>query len=341
MKETLTSISQRLGISTTIISRVLNGKAEQYRISKETVARVLEEVRRCNYVSSNLDISLKANKTSSIGLIVPQISNPYFADLAGAIISEAKSRGYTTTVMDTMESNDNLKACVSTLLSRKVEGIIVSPCGDDGRIFDEVNKNVCPVVFVDRYFPDCRIPFVTSNNYKGAYDITNLLIMNGHKDIACIQGSPSSMPNARRISGYSSAMEKNGLEDRKIIVGDSFSIRNGYLETKLLLGRESRPSAIFALNYTILLGVIKALHDTTLRIPEDISIVSFDDNISMEFMTPPMTCIRQPVEEMGRLATKLLLENIKNNSNMTSQLELSTNVVVRGSIGKCPRPSRD
>lgn len=335
MKETLSSISERIGVSTTIISRVLNGKSEQYRISKETTAKVLEEVKRCRYTSNSqgLSMSLKASRSSSIGLIIPKISNPYFADLASAIISEAKSRGFTTIVMDTMENPENLKACISTLVSRKAEGIIADPCGSDSTIFDEVNRIACPVVFVDRYFPECKIPFVTANNYKGAFEATNLLIRNGHKNIACIQGNQDSMPNQRRTSGYTNAMEKSGLGEYMTIVGDAFSVQNGYLEAKLLLSRTPRPSAIFALNYTILLGVIRAIRETSLKVPDDISLISFDNNACMEFMTPSITCISQPVEEMGRLATKILFENMANKKNLVSQLELATDLILRDSVG--------
>lgn len=331
MKETLASISERLGISTSTVSRILSGKAAQYRIRESTVTKVMAEANRCNYTPSIVAQSLRTNKTHTIGIIVPSIANPYFADIAGAIIAEARSKGYAAMVLDTMESEADQRTCLAALTSRKVDGIIAAPCGDNAAIFEEIDKSI-PVVFVDRYFPSTKLSYVTNNNYKGAFDATQLLVHNGHKNIACIQGDKESLPNIRRVNGFLKALQKAGLENESTIIGDSFSIQNGYLETKLLLNRPNRPTAIFALSYTILLGVIRALLDSGVKVPEDISLVSFDDNLSLDYMTPAITRISQPVEEMGRLSTKILFERIANPNVKPTQIELSSNLIVRDSV---------
>lgn len=331
MKETLSSISKRLGISTSTISRILSGKAQQFRIKEDTVAKVMEEVARCNYAPSTVAQSLRTNKTHTIGVIIPSVSNPYFADIAGAIISEARSKGYAAMVLDTMESEQNQRLCLATLVSRKVDGIIAVPCGNNTSLFEEIDKNI-PIVLVDRYFSPTKLSYVTTNNFKGAYDATQHLINNGHKNIVCIQGDKDSLPNIRRVDGFRKALQKAGIEDTPVITGDAFSIQNGYLETKLLLNRQNLPSAIFALSYTILLGVIKALNDSGIRVPEDISIVSFDDNLCLDYMTPAITRIGQPTEEMGRMSTKLLFEKMENHDIKPTQIELSANFIIRESV---------
>lgn len=332
MKETLSSISERTGISITTISRVLNGKTEKYRISKETAARIEEEARRCNYTPSALAQSLRTNKTKSIGLIIPTLSNPYFADIASSIITAVKAREYTAIVVDTMESEENQKSCLSALLSRKVDGIIAAPCGENREMFEEINNNVVPVVLVDRYFEGSNISYVTSNNYKGALDATEYLIKSGHSRIACIQGNADSITTKRRVNGYIKALCDNGIEDKTLIVGDSYSVQNGYLECKLLLNKTPRPTAIFATSYTILLGVLRAIHDSGLRIPEDISIIGFDDNVSLDYMLPPVTRVSQPVDEMGRLAVRLLFENISRKERISSHIELTAGIIVKDSV---------
>lgn len=331
MKETLATIAERLNVSTTTISRVLSGKAEKYRINEETARRIQEEVRRCNYVPSVIAQSLRKNKTHTIGLILPTISNPYFADMAAAIIAEIRAKNHTTIIVDSMENEAHQRQALSTLLSRKVDGIIAAPCGTDPTIFEEVRKSI-PLVLVDRYFEYAKIPYVTANNYKGAFDATRLLLRNGHRRIACIQGEPDSVPNQARIRGYKDALKEYGLEKMAMVSGDAFSIQNGYLETKLLLSRSPRPTAIFALSFTILLGVLKAIHDAGIRIPEDISIISFDNHVSLDYMIPPMTRVCQPVEEMGRLATKLLFNQIDNKGDAITQMELSTTIISKSSI---------
>ena len=128
------------------------------------------------------------------------------------------------------------------------------------------------------------------------------------------------------------ALKRHGLEDRAIIVGDDFSIQNGYLETKILLGGTPRPTAIFALSNTIGLGAIKAIREAGLNIPDDISVVSFDNNIHMDFLTPPITRVGQPVEEMAKLATKLLFECIESDKRISTHLELSPELISRSSV---------
>lgn len=332
MKETLTSISERIGVSPATISRIVNGKAEKYRISNETVEKVMTEVRRCNYTPSVLAQSLRTNKTSTIGLILPSVSNPFFADMADAIITDANARGYTTIVVDNLENETTQRSCLSTLISRKVDGIIAAPCGSNPSLFEEINRTSVPVVLVDRYFEDSNISYVTSNNYKGAFDATELLIRNGHERIVCIQGDTDSLPNKRRVGGFLAALKKHGIERQATVMGDAFSIQNGYLETKLLLNINPRPTAIFALSYTILLGVIRAMQDSSLRIPDDISVISFDENLSLDYMTPPMTRVSQPVEEMGKLASKLLFSSIESKTRKNTRLELVTEIKVRESV---------
>lgn len=331
MKATLTTISEKTGYSVSTVSRVLNGKSGTCRISAKAVEAIMAEARRCNYSPNSLAQSLRTNKTRIIGVILPSVTNPFFAEMSGSIISEVKNRGYTAIVAVSMENEAEQESCVAALLSKKVEGIIAAPCGSNPRLFEEL-CNVIPVVFVDRFYSGLNLPYVTSNNYMGSVNATVMLINNGHRNIACIQGSPVSLPNKKRVEGYLKAMRQSGLEENAVLVGDEFSVQCGYLETKLLLSRDVRPTAIFALSYTIALGVMKALQDSGLKIGEDISLVSFDDNVSLDYMVPAITRISQPVEEMGKLATKILIDRIENDTAKSPQLELTTKVIVRESV---------
>ena len=332
MKTTLKTIASATGVSVTTISRVLSGKAEKYRINKDTAEKVLIEARRCNYPFEGIAHLLRSNKSNSIGLIIPSISNPYFAEIANSVIEAANAKGYTTIVVNCSEDENIQNACISTLLSRKVDGIIAAPCGTDSSIFEKINESMTPVVLVDRYFDGTALPYVTSNNYKGALEATEFLIRNGHKKITCIQGDPDSLPNFRRVNGFRQAMKKNNLEDQATIVGDSFSEQNGYMEAQLLLGRKERPTAIFALSFTILLGVMKAVRDAGMNIPEDISVISFDNNVSLDYMTPPITRIGQRATEMGIFATKMLFELLESENSYSTKLELATELISRDSV---------
>lgn len=331
MKETLVTISKRTGFAISTVSRVLNGKAEKYRISKNAVEIILEEAKRCDYTPSLLAKSLRMKYTDTLGLLIPAVSNPYFADISSVVIQEAKRSGYTVMVVDTMENEENEKAGVTTMLSRRVDGIVVVPCGQDPAYLENVSRTT-PVVLIDRYFEHTTLPYVCTDNYCGGMEGTRILLKNGHRHIVCIQGVPHSMPNKRRVQGYLDALAQEGLAQNAVVTGNGFSIQNGYIETRLALSRPEPPTAIFALSNTILLGAVKAIRESGLRIPDDISIISFDNNPYLDYLVPAITRIGQPQEEMGKMAIKLLLESIQKQSRSLAQIQLAPDTVSRDSI---------
>lgn len=331
-RETLTSISERTGVSISTVSRVLNDKAEIYRISKKTIATVKHEAEKCNYKPNIAAQSLRTNKTKTIGLVVPSIENTFFANIASVIIQKAKTKGFTVVLTDAMENEANEMECVSSILERNVDGIIITPSGQDPTYLENINDTKVPVVLIDRLFNSTSLPYVTTDNYLGALNATKYLIDNGHREIACIQGVPYSTTVKERHKGYCHAMKSAGLESKINIVGNSFSIQNGYVETKLLLNKSNPPTALFAMSNTILLGAIKAISESNLSIPNDISIISFDDNIYLDFLQPAITRIVQPVEEIGTIAVKILLQSIEEKETSNAKITLPANLKVRNSV---------
>lgn len=308
-KTTLQSIAEQCGCSITTVSRVLNGNAEKYRISRKTAEVVMQEVTRTGYVPSFTAQSLRSKRSGMIGLLLPSIANPYFADMASHIVSELYKSDYTTILVDTMEDATRLNKSARALLLRRVEGMIAVPCGDDPAVLEMIAREV-PVVLVDRFYEQTDLSYVTTNNFKGGYEGTRLLIRQGHQRIACIQGERDSMPNRERVNGFRKAMEEAGLSDQALLAGNEFSVQNGYLSTKLFLFGPSRPTAIFALSNTILLGALKAIRESGLSVPGDISLISFDDNVYMDYLTPSITRVGQPVENMAKLAVKILCDQL-------------------------------
>ena len=311
-KETLVSIAERSGCSISTVSRVLSGNAAKYRISQRTVARVTEEVKRCNYTPSLLAKGLRTNRTDTIGLLIPNIENSFFAGVAGVVIRESRNYNYKVVVVDTQEDERNEQDGLSALLARRVDGIVAAPCGSNSELFASVQEGGMPLVLIDRYLPDAgMLSYVTTDNYRGAVMATEYLLENGH----------------RRIT-----LRAHGLGDRIVVTGEDFSVQNGYLETKLALAREERPTAIFALSNLILLGVVKAVHESGLRIPDDISVVSFDDNMLFNYLDPAITCIGQPTDEIGTLAVKLLIRAVREPGAAPSHLHLPPSLIIRRSV---------
>ena len=246
--------------------------------------------------------------------------------MASVIISELSDSNFTTIVVDTMESEQKLNESARSLISRQVDGLIAVPCGENGEEMEMLSSHT-PLVLIDRYYENTSLPFVTTNNYQGGLDATKHLLSRGHSRITCIQGVQSSMPNKERVRGYCRAMEEAGLAENINIVGNEFSVQNGYLEAKLLMSREIRPTAIFALSNTIMLGALKAIREAGLSIPQDVALISFDNNLYMDYMTPSITRISEPVEDMSKLAVKILLDKLNGESNCNSQLRLSPMMV--------------
>lgn len=308
-KETLSSLSERTKFSASTISRVLSGQAKKYRISEKTIEIITREARKCNYTPSLLAQSLRTNKTNTLGLLIPGVDSPYFSHIASIIIHEAKKCGYQVIIIDTMENEEREHEGIQSLLSRKVDGILIAPSGRDATHLESISAQT-PIVLIDRHFESTTLPFVCTNNRQGGREATELLIRNGHSDILCIQGVNHSMPSRERVLGYMDALKEADIESRAMVAGNDFSIRNGYLETKLAMNMPKPPTAIFTLSNTILLGAIKALRELKLNIPEDVSIVSFDNNTYLDFLNPAITRVSQQSAEIGTLAVRILMQRI-------------------------------
>jgi len=336
---TIKYIADKLGVSITTVSRVLNGKAKEYRISERTANAILELAKELNYTPNPIAKSLRERRTNTIGLVIPDISNPFFASIAQNIENEARKFGYTIMLCDSGEDTNQEAELIKILINRRVDGFIICPVGISSEHLGVIFKKKIPIVIVDRYFRGLNCSYVVSDNYRGAYDAVNYLIKCGHRVIGCVQGLIGTSVNSDRVQGYKDALIHNGIEvDRTLITGDSFGEKNGYIATKLLLNRERKPTAILALSNLISLGALKAIKEEGLSIPQDISIISFDDQPYCEYLSPPMTMIAQQKAEMGEIAVKLLINQIgsKENSydkgNTVQKIVIPTRLVIRKSV---------
>lgn len=330
-KETLIDVSKKTGYSISTISRVLNGKSKECRISKLAVDKILCTVEELNYKPNFIAQSLRNNSTHTIGLLIPHIDNPFFANIANAVIKEAQKYDYIVMLIDTMENSAIEDEAVDSLISRRIDGIIMVPTGENPSKLEKVNLRT-PIVLIDRYFEHHNLPFVSTDNYKGSYQATRLLLESGHRRILCIQGPRISITTKERIRGFMDAMHEFGWQDEALIRGNDFSIQNGYIETKLVLSSEVKPTAIFALSNTILLGVVKALNEHKLSIPKDMSLISFDNNLYLDYLNPPITRIAQPIQEIGVIAVKILMQKILREDNIHSEILLEPTIIKRDSI---------
>jgi LacI family transcriptional regulator len=330
-KVNIKDISAKTGLSISTVSRVLNGKAEQYRIGKKAQQIITDAAKELNYIPNQFAANLRSGKSNTIALIVPSLNNPFFADLASTINSEVRKFGYLTMISDSDENPEIEEMELQQVTSRNIEGLIIVPCGTQWEHIKQLHDQGLPIICIDRYFEDLDIPFVSTDNYTGAYNATKYLIEQGHSMITCIQGTKEATPNRLRVKGYLDAMTDGGIVNYNVI-GDDYNVQTAYLETKILLQQKEKPTAIFALGNLIALGCMKALKEINVRIPEDISLITFDDHVYLDFLATPLTCIAQPVSDISKIAIKFLFSRINNKEIKVNKLLLKPELKFRKSV---------
>jgi len=329
-------LAGKLKLSTTTVSRVLNEKSSLYRISSSTRQKVLNGARKYHYSPNRLARGLKLEKTETLGLIIPDIANPYFGSIAKSIEVEAHKNGYSIILGDSLEEVPTEAELVKLLTGRKADGIILAPAGEESGHIAEAAEQGIPIVLIDRFLPGTNLPHVTTDNYAGAMMAVQHIIQMGHHDIACIQGINGISANSDRVRGYRDALRKNGIAiNKNFICGTDFGEMNGYRQTRNLLNRPKRPTAIFALSNLISLGTLRALNEAGLTVPGDISLVSFDEQPYSAFLACPMTTVEQPRDRIGKEAFKLMLQCIHDKKpDQENNKKLMPRLIIRESVKK-------
>jgi LacI family transcriptional regulator len=336
---TLNDIAKRSGFSISTVSRVLNKKTKKYRISAEVEQIVLKAAAELNYRPNQLARGLRLKKTQTIGLVAPDISNPFFASIIKTIQTEAHKMGYSLLVCDSDEGMELEIEHTHLLSSKGIDGLIVMPVGQEFAHFQDMINGGIPVVMLDRSFDGLNASKVVIDNRGGAFEAVEHLIAHGHTRIAIIQGLPDTYTSHGRLQGYLEALAAHGIpSDQSLVVGKDFRKENGYIETKFLLRSAHPPTAIFTTSDLITLGALQAISEEGLDIPAAISLVAFDDLESAEFFRCPITAIAQPKETMGEMAVKLLIDQMRNpGTSETRTIMLKPTLVARTSVA---RPSR-
>lgn len=310
-KNTIQSISEQTGYSVSTVSRVLSGKVQRSRISQKAIEIIKAEAKRVNYTPNLLAQGLRTSRTYTIGLTVPGIDNPFFATLASTVVENLKLAGYHTLLADSLENEKDFESSLLMFRSRSVDGIIAVPVGNTSAAVEDIAGNI--PTLIDRYFGGTSLPYICTDNYVGGYMATEYLINRGFRHILSIQGVEDSTPSMERVKGFKDAI--NAHSDKRVeyaIVGDAFSVENGYEQVRRVFSEGVKYDAVFAYSSTILLGAIRAFRELDIKIPEQVGIISFDNNGFLDFLDPAITRIEQPLSEIGRLASQVLIDIIEN-----------------------------
>lgn len=338
-KTSLNDIAQRLGVSKTLVSMVLNGKGKEHRISDEVCKKVEKVAKELNYQPNQLAKGLRTGKTNTIGLIIADIANPFFGKLGREIEREAAKRGYRVIFSSSDESAEKSKQQIEMLMQGQVEGFIISPPMNSEEQIQELVRIKKPFVLIDRYFPEIDSNYVIIDNEEAAYDATMHLVNKGFKKIACITINADLVNMNDRLLGYKKALlDSMGLIDEKLIKMLPFSHESKDVSKaiKQLIGKDKKGiDAIFFTTSKVGIMGVESLNALGLIIPNNIAVVSFDDPDAYKICNSPVTAVAQPLVEIGKIAVQVLLSEIKNpkSSIKTQKITLKTNFVIRKSCG--------
>ncbi|QHS62695.1 LacI family DNA-binding transcriptional regulator [Chitinophaga agri] len=305
-------IAQEAGVSPTTVSFVLNGKGKEKRISEQVSKRILKIAGKLKYKPNQLARGLRTGKTKTIGLMVEDIANIFFANVAKVVEDEADKFGYKVLFGSTEDNEEKAKGLLEVLRYRQVDGYIITPTLNLDKEIASLQK---PVVLMDRYFPNIADSnYVVVDNFQGAYTAVSHLVEQGYKNIGIITTTSAQIQMQQRLDGFVDALQKHGLPaGKEVIKRLPFDLdRAGFIQeiTLYLQNNKNLDALFFATNYLGICG-IESIRSIGLHIGTDIGMVSFDDHDIFRLHSPSITCVAQPVEEIGRRLIHMLIAELE------------------------------
>ncbi|BFP40152.1 LacI family DNA-binding transcriptional regulator [Flavobacteriaceae bacterium GF1] len=335
-KASLKDIAKELGVSVATVSYVLTEKKDS-RVSPAMAKKVKEVAKRLNYQPNTVAQSLKTGSTNTIGLILADISNPFFANIARVIEDEAAKSNYTVIFGSSDEKASKSKQLIDFLSSRQVDGFIIAPSEGGEEHLRLLQKQGMPVVLIDRFFPEVFSDQVMIDNFKASFDLVEELVKSGHKNIGMLAYGNSLHHMQERVRGYQSVLKKYDLKSTPDKLGH-IPYENILFEVesaidKMLASKEPIDSIFFATN-TLAIRGLKYFHKLNIKVPDDVAVVSFDQGEAFDFYYCPLTHVRQPLEKMAKNAVHCLIDRIENPSLPNKTICLEAEVVVQESSAK-------
>ncbi|UOQ67687.1 LacI family DNA-binding transcriptional regulator [Hymenobacter volaticus] len=330
---TIKDIARELNLSTSTVSRALRGS---YEINPETKRLVMECAERLNYRPNPIALSLKGSSSRAIGVIVPQIANYFFSQAINGIEAIAYNRGYHVIIFQSQESYEREMANVNQAMSRKVDGLLISlssETSDVSHLRDVIDKQV-PVVLFDRVSAALNVTQVVADNFGGAFAATEHLIQSGRRRIAHLTIQPWLSITQERLAGYRAALEKYGLEfDENLIRYGTFGPDEVGPMVDELMALDPIPDAFFTASDRLAVGCLKALHQRRLAIPEDVSLIGFTNLNVADLLSPSLSTVVQPAQEIGQVAAERLIDLIENKQRAkpVDTVKIPTELIVRNS----------
>lgn len=311
-KITIKDIATQAQVSISTVSFVINGKGQKMGISTNVIKKVQDVAEKLNYRPSMIATSLRTGKTRSIGLIVEDISNQFFSDLARVIEDEAKNIDYRVFYCSTGDDDERSEELIHSLLQANVDGFIITPTQNLESSIDLLLKLKKPVVLIDRYFPGQKVSHVVMDNYEGSHSATKFLINKGCKNIAVVNNTSEMVQMKLREEGYRDALKEEGLYNENLVLHMEYhSNEEDRIASivKFFKKNAEIDAVLFLTNYMGLTG-LQAFKDMGIEIPGNISVISFDDHDSFKLHTPTISVVAQPIEDIAIKSIQLLMSQM-------------------------------
>ncbi|EMK6708517.1 substrate-binding domain-containing protein [Vibrio cholerae] len=330
---TMKDIARLAGVSTSTVSHVIN---KSRFVSDEIAERVNNAAQQLNYAPSALARSLKMNRTKTIGMLVTTSTNPFFGEVVKGVERSCYHQSYNLILCNTEGDNQRMKASINTLLQKRVDGLLLMCSTLEGERLDVFDRYPdIPIVVMDWGPILFASDKIQDNSLQGGYMAAKHLIECGHKEIGCITGPLIRHQAQMRYEGYKRALAEAGIAiNPDWIVESDFECEGGYQAFEKLYQRGKLPSALFVSNDMMAMGVIQAASQRGLRVPDDLSLIGYDDVHIAKFMTPALTTIHQPKYRLGKAAVDTLLYRLENPDTTAQVVQLEPTLVVRNSVRK-------
>jgi LacI family transcriptional regulator len=326
----LKDIAEHVGVSIALVSYVLNGQAEIKQVSKENAKKIKAAAELLNYRPNQIAKSLKMLKTHTIGLVVADINYRFSTGITRAIEAEAKQANYTVLFGSSNENEDTFAELVNVLINRQVDGLILVPVENSQEQIRMLQKAEIPFVLIDRNFPELPTNYIALDNYKAAYTATQYLIKQGHKRVAFFNYATTMFHLHERNRGFVEALKDHNINfnpDWLQLINSASRVGDIQRGMDAILNLKEPCDAVFFATDTLAINGLKYLNKIKVKVPQDISVLSFDESEAFELFYSPITHMRQPVEAMGKAAVDTLLELI-NHSKVNKQLSLESDLIV-------------
>ena len=325
-KVSLKDVAKEVGVSTALVSYVINNRDKEARVGKDIAKKIREAVLRLDYQTNQIAKSLKIGKSQIFGCIVADISNPFFANIARTIEDEAKRNNYTVIFGSSDENEAKSWDLINVLLKQQVDGFIIAPAENSEKQIEYLSNQNIPYVLIDRHFPEINSNYVITDNYNASYKAVKHLLAKGRKHVAMLAYKSTLLHMQERKRGYTDAIKELSADPDRLVIKE-VGVLNSRADIETAMNEmlhDNKTDAIFFATNTLSVSGLNFLNKSKYKVPKHIDVVCFDDSEVFDFFYSPITFIEQPLFQVGKVAVSILIEQIRANSENKKQVVLES-----------------